>query len=155
MFKKRREFVEKVMEIANIEGFKNADEIAQAVIKIFQVSIGEVLSKEISESVPPDLSEGWNLIWKRDTWGTIDTVAKRKDFVKKVMEITGIKELQRADEIAQVVLKLLQLTIDESLSKKIAESVSEDLRKGWERIEEREWKALDFRNRDVVSEVIP
>ena len=106
-------------------------------------------------SVPPDLSEGWNLIWKRDTWGTIDTVAKRKDFVKKVMEITGIKDLQRADEIAQVVLKLLQVTIDESLSKKIAESVPEDLRKGWGRIEEREWKALDFRNRDVVSEVIP
>jgi len=152
--KDRKIWVKKIMEIAQIEGFQRADEIAQAVIKLFQVSISQILSREISESVPADLSEGWNLIRKRNVWGKINTIEKRKDFVKKLMEITKINDYERADEIAQVIIKLLQLTLDEDLSKRVAASVPSDLKKGWDMIERRQWKALDFMKQEVVGTIM-
>ncbi|MDM8555889.1 hypothetical protein QUF75_14245 [Desulfococcaceae bacterium HSG7] len=152
--KDRKNWIKKIMEIAQIEGFQQADEIAQAVVKLFQASISQILAKEISESVPADLSEGWNLIHKRNIWGEIDTIEKRKDFVKKLMEITEINDYKRADEIAQVVLKLLQVTLDEDLSKKVAASVPPDLKKGWEMIEQRQWRALDFMKQEAVRTII-
>ena len=152
--KDRKNWVKKIMEISQIEGFQRADEIAQAVIKLFQASISQILAKEISESVPADLSEGWNLIRKRNIWGEIDTIEKRKDFVKKLMEITEINDYKRADEIAQVVLKLLQVTLDEDLLKKVSASVPPDLKKGWEMIEQRQWRALDFMKQEAVRTII-
>ncbi len=142
MFQKRKDFVKKIMEIASIEGFQQADEIAQAVIKMFQVSIGDILSKEISETVPPDLSEGWNLIVKRKYFGAIDTIEKRKDFIKQVMDVTNITDYKRADEIAQVVIKLIQLTVGEKLSRKISDTITPDLKKGWDSIEKKELEKM-------------
>ena len=111
LIKKRKDFVKKVMEIAHVEGFQRADEIAQAVIRLFQASVGEILSERISEYVPSDLSEGWNMILKRNNWGNLNSIDKRIDFVKKIMKLARIKDYQRADEIAQVVIKLIQETI--------------------------------------------
>jgi len=155
LIKKRKDFVKRVMEIAHVEGFQRADEIAQAVIRLFQASVGEILSERISESVPSDLSEGWNMILKRNNWGNLNSIDKRKDFVKKIMKLARVKDYQRADEIAQVVIKLIQETIGETLTKKVSESVPFDLKVGWDMIDDKRWNELDFRRKDVIVEMLP
>lgn len=131
---KRKYFVEKVMEMAKFDDFQRADEISQIVIKLIQETIGETIAIKVAESVPEDLKKGWDLIAQKEIWGKIGVLENRKDFVKKVMELAEIEDFKRADEISQVVIKLVQESISETISKQIAESVSPDLRKGWELI---------------------
>ena len=59
---KWKSFVKEVMEIGKIENFQRAEEIAHVVINLFQVNIGETLSRKVSDSVPPDLKKGWDII---------------------------------------------------------------------------------------------
>jgi len=83
------------------------------------------------------------------------SIDKRKDFVKKIMKLARVKDYQRADEIAQVVIKLIQETIGETLTKKVSESVPFDLKVGWDMIDDKRWNELDFRRKDVIVEMLP
>ena len=60
--KTRKEFLEAVMKMANLENLKQADAAAQAVISLTKLIIGEELSQKIAEMTPPDLREGWECI---------------------------------------------------------------------------------------------
>ena len=60
--KTRKEFLEAVMEIANLKDLKQADQAARAVISLTKLIIGEELSQKIAEISPPDLREGWESI---------------------------------------------------------------------------------------------
>jgi len=60
--KTRKEFLEAVMKMANLENLKQADEAARAVISLTKLIIGEELSQKIAEVTPPDLREGWESI---------------------------------------------------------------------------------------------
>jgi len=51
-----------------------------------------------------------------------------------MMELANIETIERADEIAQIVIALIKEEIGEDLSHRIAETVPEDLAKGWESI---------------------
>ena len=71
------------------------------------------------------------------------------------MKLARIKDYQRADEIAQVVIKLIQETIGGTLTKKVSESVPSDLKIGWDMVDDKNWNGLDFRKKDVVAEMLP
>ncbi len=58
----------------------------------------------------------------------------RKEFLKAVMEMANLREIQEADAAAQAVIALTKGIIGEELSRKIAEVSPPDLRKGWEAI---------------------
>ncbi len=58
----RKEFLEAVMKMANLENLKQADEAARAVISLTKLIIGEELSQKIAEVTPRDLREGWERI---------------------------------------------------------------------------------------------
>ena len=62
IMKTRKEFLEAVMKMANLENLKQADEAARAVISLTKLIIGEELSQRIAEVTPPDLREGWERI---------------------------------------------------------------------------------------------
>jgi len=68
--KTRKEFLEAVMEMANLKDLKQADDAARAVISLTKLIIGEELSKKIADVSPPDLREGWESI----------RVARRDDY---------------------------------------------------------------------------
>lgn len=55
----------------------------------------------------------------------------RKEFLKKFMDLAKIESKERADEIAQILISLIKEDIGADLSDHIAESVPEDLAKGW------------------------
>ncbi|MBW1972236.1 MAG: hypothetical protein JRI44_05295 [Deltaproteobacteria bacterium] len=61
-------------------------------------------------------------------------ITTRKEFLKQLMKLTNIDSIQKADELAQAVISLIKLVIGPELSEKIANSVPEDLKKGWESI---------------------
>ena len=81
-------------------------------------------------------------------------IRKRRDFVKKVLNLARIKGYQRADEIAQVVIKPVQETIGGSLTKKVSKSIPSDLKTGWDMIDDKKWNGLDFRKKEVVAEML-
>ena len=127
----RKDFVKNIMEITRIDDFQRADEITRAVIKLVQQPISETLARQIAESVSPDLKKGWNMISTNNAWGELEPFDKRKDFLMKVMEIAGIDDFRLADEIAQLVIKLIQESIGEALTTEIADFLPPDLKKGW------------------------
>ena len=90
MVKTRKEFLEKLMELANIETLERADEIAQAVISLIKAEIGEDLSDRIANTVPEDLGKGWRRISLEIT---------RKEFSGEVSpeEHENIKRIHRKD----------------------------------------------------------
>ncbi len=55
----------------------------------------------------------------------------RKEFLEKFMELADIKTMEEADRIAQIFISMIKVGIGEDLSERIAETVSEDLGKGW------------------------
>lgn len=62
MVKTRKEFLEKFMKLADIDRLERADEIAQIMISLIKVEIGEDLSERIAETVPEDLGKGWKAV---------------------------------------------------------------------------------------------
>jgi hypothetical protein len=58
----RREFLEAVMEMANLKDLEQADNAARAVISLTKLIIGEELSGKIADASPPDLRQGWESI---------------------------------------------------------------------------------------------
>ncbi len=58
----RKEFLEAVMKMANLNDLKQADAAAQAVISLTKLIIGEELSQKIADISPPDLRKGWESI---------------------------------------------------------------------------------------------
>ena len=60
--KTRKEFLEAVMEMANLKDLKQADDAARAVISLTKLIIGDELSQRIADVSPPDLREGWESI---------------------------------------------------------------------------------------------
>jgi uncharacterized protein (DUF2267 family) len=60
--KKRKEFLEAVMKLANLKDLKQADEAARAVISLTKLIIGDELSQKIADVSPPDLRLGWETI---------------------------------------------------------------------------------------------
>ncbi len=55
----------------------------------------------------------------------------RKEFLEKLMKLTDIESIEKADRIAQIFISLIKARIGEDLSDRIAETVPEDLGKGW------------------------
>lgn len=55
----------------------------------------------------------------------------RKEFLQKFMGLGHIESMERADQLAQILIALIKEEIGEDLSHRIAESVPEDLGKGW------------------------
>jgi uncharacterized protein (DUF2267 family) len=90
MVKTRKEFLEKLMQLANIETLERADEIAQVVISLIKAEIGEDLSARIANTVPEDLGKGWRQISLEIT---------RKEFSGEVTpeEHEKIKRIHRKD----------------------------------------------------------
>ena len=66
----RKEFLEALMNMANFQNLKQADDAARAVISLTKAIIGEELSRKIAEVSPPDLREGWESIqsWQFDNY---------------------------------------------------------------------------------------
>ena len=60
-------------------------------------------------------------------------VKTRKEFLNKFKSLAEIDSTERADEIAQILISLIKEEIGEDLSHRIAETVPEDLGKGWKR----------------------
>lgn len=58
----RKEFLEAVKKMANLQDLKQADDAARAVIALTKRIIGDELSQKIAEVSPPDLREGWESI---------------------------------------------------------------------------------------------
>jgi uncharacterized protein (DUF2267 family) len=55
----------------------------------------------------------------------------RKKFLQEVMRRAGLKSLDEADRVAQVVIGLIKARIGPQLSEKVAQAVSPDLATGW------------------------
>jgi hypothetical protein len=62
LMKTRKEFLQAVMRLANLEDLTQADAAARAVISLTKAVIGKELSQRIAESSPPDLRLGWESI---------------------------------------------------------------------------------------------
>lgn len=58
-------------------------------------------------------------------------VKTRKDFLKEFMKLANIDSMERADEIAQILISLIKKDIGEDLSDRIAQTVPKDLGEGW------------------------
>lgn len=58
----------------------------------------------------------------------------RKAFLKEIKSRAGLKTLEEADFLAQVVIGLIKARIGMELSEQIAKAVSEDLAMGWRAI---------------------
>ncbi len=56
----------------------------------------------------------------------------RKEFLKAVMKMANLKDLEQADDAARAVISLTKLIIGDELSQKIADVSPPDLRQGWE-----------------------
>ena len=76
-------------------------------------------------------------------------VKTRKEFLTKFMELAHIDTIERADEIAQVIIALIKDEIGEDLSHRIAETVPPDLAKGWESI------SLEITKKEFSGSVTP
>ena len=55
----------------------------------------------------------------------------RKEFLQEIMRRTGLKSLEEADKVAQVVIGLIKVRIGPELSEKVASAVPSDLARGW------------------------
>jgi len=58
-------------------------------------------------------------------------IKTRKEFLHKFMEVGHIESMERADQLAQILIALIKEEIGEDLSHRIADTVPEDLGKGW------------------------
>lgn len=81
--------------------------------------------------------------------GGLIMLKTRKEFLKRLMELTGIKTMAEADHISQVFISLLKAEIGEDLSDRIAEGFPEDLGKGWRAI------SLEIARKEFSGAVTP
>jgi tripartite-type tricarboxylate transporter receptor subunit TctC len=95
----RKEFLEKVKEMANLKDLKQADDATQAVISLTKQVIGPNLSEQIASICPPDLRQGW--------------VSIQAAFPKKTIKIITGPGGEDADvrEIAPYVQKYLGVNV--------------------------------------------
>ena len=86
--KTRKEFLEAVMRIAELEDLRKADAAARAVISLTKLIIGDELSQKIAEVSPPDLRQGWESI----------RVAQEDDFARDelLIETGEVQEIETA-----------------------------------------------------------
>ncbi len=86
--KTRKEFLEAVMRMAELEDLRKADAAARAVISLTKLIIGEELSQKIAEVSPPDLRQGWESI----------RVAQEDDFARDelLFETGEVQEIETA-----------------------------------------------------------
>ncbi len=86
--KTRKEFLEAVMRIAELEDLRKADAVARAVISLTKLIIGDELSQKIAEVSPPDLRQGWESI----------RVAQEDDFARDelLFETGEVQEIETA-----------------------------------------------------------
>ena len=86
--KTRKEFLEAVMRIAELEDLRKADAAARAVISLTKLIIGDELSQKIAEVSPPDLRQGWESI----------RVAQEDDFARDelLFETGEVREIEAA-----------------------------------------------------------
>ena len=76
-------------------------------------------------------------------------VKTRKEFLEKFMKLADIDRVERADKIAQVMIALIKAEIGEDLSERIAETVPEDLGKGWKAV------SLEIARKEFSGTVTP
>jgi uncharacterized protein (DUF2267 family) len=55
----------------------------------------------------------------------------RKEFLEELAIRAGLRSIEEADRIAQIVIGLIKARISPELSQQIAENVPEDLGRGW------------------------
>lgn len=58
----------------------------------------------------------------------------RKEFLLEVKKRAGLKSLEEADRVAQIVISLIKARIGPELSEEIARKTSQDLAMGWRAI---------------------
>ncbi|MBU2548145.1 MAG: DUF2267 domain-containing protein [Proteobacteria bacterium] len=58
----------------------------------------------------------------------------RKEFLKELLRLSGLKSIEEADRVARVVIGLIKARIGPELSDRVAEAVPPDLRMGWRSI---------------------
>ncbi len=58
----------------------------------------------------------------------------RKAFLQQIKSRAGLKSLEEADWLAQIVISLIKARIGPELSEKVAQAVSQDLAMGWRSI---------------------
>ncbi len=58
----RKEFLQAVMRMANLESLGQADAATRAVISLTKAIIGRELSQKVAEVSPPDLRLGWESV---------------------------------------------------------------------------------------------
>ena len=83
----------------------------------------------------------------------------RKEFLQKLMRLAGLKSMEEADRVAQVVISMIKDRIGPELSERIAESVPPDLAVGWREIalpkEAMEVQEMIFELEEVAEEPKP
>jgi len=78
-----------------------------------------------------------NIKWRRlyglqeEEVGMFET---RKEFLKELLRLSGLKSIEEADRVARVVIGLIKARIGPELSDRVAEAVPPDLRMGWRSI---------------------
>lgn len=58
----------------------------------------------------------------------------RKEFLLEVKSRAGLKSLEEADRLAQIVISLIKARIGPALSEEVARKISQDLAMGWRSI---------------------
>jgi len=83
----------------------------------------------------------------------------RKKFLEEVMRRTGLRSLEEAGRIVEVVIGLIKARIGPELSEKVADAVPLDLAKGWRAIalpsEAMELQEMMFELEEVAEESAP
>lgn len=83
----------------------------------------------------------------------------RKQFLREIMNRTGLTSIEEADRVARVVIGLIKARIGPELSRRVAEAVSDDLARGWMSIalpsEAMEMQEMMFELEEVGEEPAP
>ncbi|MFH2128281.1 MAG: hypothetical protein ABIK12_17335 [Pseudomonadota bacterium] len=58
----------------------------------------------------------------------------RKEFLLEIKSRAGLKSLEEADRLAQIVISLIKARIGPELSEEVARKISQDLAMGWRSI---------------------
>jgi len=152
--KTRKEFLDAGLKAGNLKDLKQADTVAQAVISLTKLIIGDDLSQRIAEQLVPDLRKGWDAISARSfvlmKGGVLPVVKTRKEFLEAVSKMAYLKDLKEADSAARAVISLTQYIIGDEMSQKIADISPPDLREGWKMI--RAAQADQFERHELLFE---
>ena len=152
--KTRKEFLDAGLKAGNLKDLKQADTVAQAVISLTKLIIGDDLSQRIAEQLVPDLRKGWDAISVRSfvlmKGDVLPVVKTRKEFLEAVSKMAYLKDLKEAGSAARAVIPLTQYIIGDEMSQKIADISPPDLREGWKMI--RAAQADQFERHELLFE---